>query len=151
VSTRSISNHASATRTLPRATKTGSLPAAHHTTLLVSSATVFGRGAGAGPGNLVPGIFPNGSGPPRPPTDALAALEVLLGEAVPAEDAEAVICAALGEDHLIDQPNGHAYGAAQTAMLFALTRGNATSETVDALLASAAARAEDYLQRRTRQ
>jgi hypothetical protein len=69
------------------------------------------------------------------------------GEAVPAEDAEAVIRAALGEDDLIDRLDGHAYGAAQTAMLFALTRED---NDVDALLASAAAQAEDYLQRRAR-
>lgn len=74
------------------------------------------------------------------------------GEAVPAEDAEAVIRAALGEDDLIDQLNGHAFGAAQTAMLFALTRdGETTSDTVDALLACAAEQAEDYLGRRTSQ
>jgi hypothetical protein len=66
------------------------------------------------------------------------------GEAVPAEDAETVIRAALGEDDLIDQLDGHAFGAAQTAMLFALTRDG----DVDALLGSAAAQAEDYLQRR---
>ena len=74
------------------------------------------------------------------------------GEAVPAEDAEAVIRAALGEDDLIDKLNGHAFGAAQTAMLFALTRdGETTSDTVDTLLASAAAQAEDYLRRRAGQ
>jgi hypothetical protein len=67
------------------------------------------------------------------------------GEAVPAEDAETVIRAALGEDDLIDRLDGHAYGAAQTAMLFALTRGD---HDVEALLASAAAQGEDYLKRR---
>lgn len=72
------------------------------------------------------------------------------GEAVPAEDAEAVIRAALGEDDLIDTLTGHEFGAAQTAMLFALTRGDATGESVDALLADAAEQAGDYLQRRTR-
>jgi hypothetical protein len=74
------------------------------------------------------------------------------GEAVPAEDAEAVIRAALGEDDLIDRLNGHAFGAAQTAMLFALTRdGETTSVIVDTLLASAAGQAEDYLRRRASQ
>jgi len=67
------------------------------------------------------------------------------GEAVPAEDAETVIRAALGEDDLIDRLDGHAYGAAQTAMLFALTRGD---HDIDALLASAGTQAEDYLKRR---
>jgi hypothetical protein len=67
------------------------------------------------------------------------------GEAVPAEDAETVIRAALGEDDLIDRLDGHAFGAAQTAMLFALTRDD---DAIDALLASAGAQAEDYLQRR---
>jgi pimeloyl-ACP methyl ester carboxylesterase len=66
------------------------------------------------------------------------------GEAVPAEDAEAVIRAALGEDELIEGLDGHAYGAAQTAMLFALTR----DQDVEALLSDAAAQGEDYLQRR---
>jgi hypothetical protein len=61
------------------------------------------------------------------------------GEAVPTEGA------ALGEDDLIDRLDGHAYGAAQTAMLFALTRGD---HDVEALLASAAAQGEDYLKRR---
>lgn len=69
------------------------------------------------------------------------------GEAVPAEDAEAVIRAALGEDDLIDRLDGHAYGAAQTAMLFALTRDGTD---VDALLDGASAQAEDYLQHRAR-
>jgi hypothetical protein len=68
------------------------------------------------------------------------------GEAVPAEDAETVIRAALGEDDLIDRLDGHAYGAAQTAMLFALTRAD---HDIDALLSSAGTQAEDYLQRRT--
>ena len=66
------------------------------------------------------------------------------GEAVPAEDAEAVIRAALGEDDLVERLDGHAYGAAQTAMLFALTR----DEDVEELLSDAAAQGEDYLQRR---
>lgn len=66
------------------------------------------------------------------------------GEAVPAEDAEAVIRAALGEDDLVERLDGHAYGAAQTAMLFALTR----DEDVEDLLSGAAAQGEDYLQRR---
>lgn len=68
-------------------------------------------------------------------------------EAVPAEDAETVIRAALGEADLIDRLDGHAYGAAQTAMLFALTRDN---DDIDALLDSAVPQAEDYLQHRTR-
>ena len=68
-------------------------------------------------------------------------------EAVPAEDAETVLRAALGEDDLIDRLDGHAYSAAQTAMLYALTRDN---DDIDALLASAAPQAEDYLKHRTR-
>jgi hypothetical protein len=68
-------------------------------------------------------------------------------EAVPAEDAETVIRAALGEDDLIGRLDGRASGAAQTAMLFALTRDD-SGDAVEALLATAAAQAEDYLQRR---
>jgi hypothetical protein len=71
------------------------------------------------------------------------------GEAVPAEDAETAIRAATGEDSLIGELDGRASGAAQTAMLFALTHeGNASADAIEALLASSATQAEDYLQRR---
>jgi hypothetical protein len=71
------------------------------------------------------------------------------GEAVPAEDAETAIRAATGEDSLIGALDGRASGAAQTAMLFALTReGGASADGVEALLASSATQAEDYIQRR---
>lgn len=71
------------------------------------------------------------------------------GEAVPAEDAETVIRAAVGEDNLIGTLDGHASGAAQTAMLFALTHeSSASGDTIDTLLATAAEQAADYLRRR---
>jgi len=71
------------------------------------------------------------------------------GQAVPAEDAETVIRAAVGEDALIGALDGRAAGAAQTAMLFALTReGGASADAIDEFLATAATQAEDYLQRR---
>ena len=72
-----------------------------------------------------------------------------IGEAVSAEDAETVIRAALGEDDLIDTLNGYTLGAAQTAMLFAITsETTAAHDTIEPLLASAAGQAEEYLQRR---
>lgn len=71
------------------------------------------------------------------------------GEAVSAEDAETAIRAATGEDSLIGALDGRASGAAQSAMLFALTHeGGASADAIEALLGSAAAQAEDYLQRR---
>ena len=70
-------------------------------------------------------------------------------EAVAPEDAERVIRAALGEDHLLDATDGRAYGAAQTSMLFALTHENsASSEHIDGLLAEAAVEAAGYFRRR---
>jgi hypothetical protein len=72
-----------------------------------------------------------------------------IGEAVSAEDAETVIRAALGEDDLIDALGGYAFGAAQAAMLFALTNEtDAARDTIEPLLASAAGEAEAYLRRR---
>ena len=60
-----------------------------------------------------------------------------------------MIRAALGEDDLINMLNGYAFGAAQTAMLFALTNETvAAHDTIEPLLASAAGQAEAYLQRR---
>lgn len=71
------------------------------------------------------------------------------GEAVPAEDAETAIRAATGEDSLIGVLDGRASGAAQTAMLFALTHEDgASADAIEELLASSATQAEDYLQRR---
>jgi hypothetical protein len=73
-------------------------------------------------------------------------------EAVAPEDAERVIRAALGEDHLIDAMDGRAYGAAQTAMLFAIAHENgASADQVDRLLAEAAEEADAYFRRRARQ
>jgi len=71
------------------------------------------------------------------------------GEAVTAEDAEKVIRAALGEEDLIDTMDGHAYGAAQTAMLFALTHeDNASRDSIDGLLADASEQAAGFFRRR---
>jgi hypothetical protein len=73
----------------------------------------------------------------------------ITGEAVPAEDAETAIRAATGDDSLIDALDGRASGAAQTAMLFALTHeSGASADAIEALLATAATQAEDYLRRR---
>jgi hypothetical protein len=72
-----------------------------------------------------------------------------VGGIVPAEDAETVILASTGDDDLIGVLDGRRSGAAQTAMLFALTRENeAPVAAIDALLAEAATQAESYLQRR---
>ncbi len=71
------------------------------------------------------------------------------GETVGAEDAERVIRAALGEDHLIDTLDWRSIGAAQTAVLFALVHeDDGSPEEVDALLAGAAADTAAYLRRR---
>ena len=60
-----------------------------------------------------------------------------------------VIRAALGEDHLIDAMDGYAFGAAQTAILVALVRSDATSaQEVDRFLAAAADQADGYLRQR---
>ncbi len=73
-------------------------------------------------------------------------------ETVAPEDAERVIRAALGEDHLIDTMDGRTYGAAQTSMLFAITHENsASAEHVDRLLAEAAGEATAYFRRRAGQ
>jgi hypothetical protein len=72
-----------------------------------------------------------------------------VGGIVSAEDAETVIRASTGDDDLVGALDGRRSGAAQTAMLFALTRENeAPLAAIDALLAGAAAQAEDYFQRR---
>lgn len=74
-----------------------------------------------------------------------------VSESVTALDAENVIRAALGEEDLIDSMSGYAYGAAQAAMLFALTHETETpSDDIDSLLATATRQAEGYLQRRER-
>jgi hypothetical protein len=73
-------------------------------------------------------------------------------EAVPAEDAETAIKAATGYDDLIGALNGRASGAAQTAMLFALTHeGGASAAAIEALLTEAATQAEDYFRQRAGQ
>lgn len=73
------------------------------------------------------------------------------GEIVAAEDAERMIRAALGEDHLLDGMDGRTMGTAQTAMLFAIVHETGTSpEQVDDLLAVAEARVSSYFQRNPR-
>ena len=71
-----------------------------------------------------------------------------VGEKVAAEDAEYMIRAALGEDHLMNSLDGRAMGLAQAAMLFALVReGNYTPSQIDDLLDLAGQRASSYFQR----
>jgi hypothetical protein len=73
------------------------------------------------------------------------------GEIVAAEDAEHMIRAALGEDHLVDNMNGKAMGAAQTAMLFALVHeAGASAAQIDDLLTVAKERASSYFERKPR-
>jgi hypothetical protein len=75
-----------------------------------------------------------------------------VAESVTAGDAGNVIRAVLGEDHLLDTMDGQAYGAAQAAMLFAITHeSDGARAGVHALISSAAEQAEDYLRRRERQ
>lgn len=70
------------------------------------------------------------------------------GEKVPVQDAEAVIRAVVGEDHLMNTMDGKAVGAAQTAMLFALAQEDYSSAAeVDALLSDASEQAADYFRR----
>jgi hypothetical protein len=70
-------------------------------------------------------------------------------DVVSAEDAETVLRSALGQDDQLDTLSGYAFGAAQAAMLFALTNETDTArEGIEPLLASAAGQAEAYLQRR---
>jgi hypothetical protein len=70
------------------------------------------------------------------------------GERVEAEDAERMIRAALGEDHLVDNMGGRAMGAAQTAMLFAMVRDSSASpEQIDDLLGIAKDRVASYFER----
>jgi hypothetical protein len=70
-------------------------------------------------------------------------------DVVSAEEAETVLRAALGEEDLLDTLSGYAFGAAQAAMLFALTHETGQArDTIEPLLASAAGQAEEYLQRR---
>jgi hypothetical protein len=73
------------------------------------------------------------------------------GELVAAEDAEKVIRAALGEEHLVDDMDGRRFGSAQTAMLFALTHDTPEARgSIDSLMADAAKETETYLaQKRT--
>jgi hypothetical protein len=73
------------------------------------------------------------------------------GEIVAAEDAEHMIRAALGEDHLVDNMNGRAMGAAQTAMLFALVHeASASAAQIDDLLTVAEERVSSYFERKPR-
>ena len=73
------------------------------------------------------------------------------GQMVSAEDAEHMIRAALGEDHLVDNMTGHAMGTAQTAVLFAIVHDNGSSAgQIDDLLKVAEARASSYFRRNAR-
>jgi hypothetical protein len=74
-----------------------------------------------------------------------------IGETVPAEDAETVLRAALGEGDLTDSLDRYAFGAAQTTMLFALTsETEAAHNEIESLLDSATrpGQAKEHLQRR---
>lgn len=75
-----------------------------------------------------------------------------VAETVTADDAERAIRAVLGEDHLLDTMNGKAYGAAQAAMLFAITHENEEARAgIHVLVSSATGQAEDYLRRKEHQ
>jgi hypothetical protein len=75
-----------------------------------------------------------------------------VAETVTADDAENAIRAVLGEDQLLDAMDGKAYGAAQAAMLFAITHENEEARAgIHALVSSATDQAEDYLRRREHQ
>lgn len=81
-------------------------------------------------------------------TEARAAT---VGPEVRAEDAENVIRAVLGEDHLIDAMDARTYGAAQTAMLLALIHETEPEPGhVEDLLATATETASSFLRRTTR-
>lgn len=69
-------------------------------------------------------------------------------DTVPAEDAERMIRAVLGEDQLVADMDTRARGAAQTAMLYAMVYGQVPNE-IDELLTQATGEAEAYFQRRT--
>lgn len=74
-----------------------------------------------------------------------------VAEQVTAEDGEKAIRIALGEDDLFAAMDGRAYGAAQAAMLFALTHETDASRAgIHSLVTSATEQAGDYLQRRER-
>jgi hypothetical protein len=69
-------------------------------------------------------------------------------EAMVPEDAERVIRAALGEEHLIDDMDGKAYGRAQVSVLFAITHENDDApKEIDVLLSSAADETAEYFRR----
>lgn len=68
-------------------------------------------------------------------------------DTVPAEDAERMIRAVLGEEQLVANMDTRARGAAQTAMLYAMVHEQDSSE-IDDLLAHATAETEAYFQRR---
>lgn len=70
-------------------------------------------------------------------------------ETVRAEDAEKAIRGALGEDNLSSELSGGARGAAQTAMLFAITQAHGASRAgIDALLTDTGEQARAYFRRR---
>lgn len=72
-----------------------------------------------------------------------------VGPSCPPEDAEKVIRGFLGEEELLATVDIRARGAAQNAMLFAITHENDDAPgQIDGLLAQAAEEAETYFQRR---
>lgn len=78
-----------------------------------------------------------------------ARVRIVGPEAMVPEDAERVIRAALGEDDLINDMSGKAYGAAQVSVLFAITHENdSAADSIDVLLAQAADDTADYFHRR---
>lgn len=74
-----------------------------------------------------------------------------VAEQVTAEDGERAVRIALGEDDLLGTMDGRRYGAAQAAMLFALTHETDASRAgIHPLVTAATEQAEGYLRRRER-
>lgn len=72
-------------------------------------------------------------------------------ETVSAEDAERVIRAVLGEEHLVENMSAYARGEARTAMLVALVRDAGLSpDEIDALLDIAAQQVRSFFERQGR-
>ncbi len=70
-------------------------------------------------------------------------------QTIGAEDAEKLIRAALGEDRLLKELTGQVKGAAQTALLFALTQESDMSpDGIDDLMANVGEQARAYFRRR---
>lgn len=78
-----------------------------------------------------------------------ARVRTIGSDTVPAEDAEKVLRATPGHEDLLTTMNARARGAAQSAMLFALTHEKDDSQNqIDDLLAYAAEETAAYLRRR---